>query len=393
MDPLSGRWSANGNPRLHSLGDEKGSWLFPILSMTDRLAGGQVQELQVLACRFIAKHPNSLVVDDLQIHRIGIAEVGNVAESFEVGLPQLLLLLEIESNHAATRPRRHIVGIYQNIAAGTEDGSVIAREGKDLLAIIHHSDNDVAELVLRSNQFNLIIPGKAQLGVCDNGLLLRELPGSGIGHFLVVLGMDRIGESQCTEHDQNAEKPHGIHGNLLKNISHVREQDEPEASGDCEIGIPVKSRNFDDPWQSGRRLVLKESRSPADHQFGQGNDTMLDDIQRLRNSPPLLQLLSHYAAQGKETWTNRLTHLDGVDPSELVKLHGELIAFSWADQNTGQVPCCYRVTASGLKAIQQVNGGVDDDGEVLPMPEKPEKSFPKFAKKKREKAEPVAEAA
>src|ERR1700677_1496929 len=67
----------------------------------------------------------------------------------------------------------------------------------------------------------------------------------------------------------------------------------------------------------------------------------------------------------------------GVAPSELSKLHGELIAFSWADQNTGQVPCCYRVTSSGLRAIQQVNGGVDDDGEVLSVPEKP---FPKFAK-------------
>ena len=116
---------------------------------------------------------------------------------------------------------------------------------------------------------------------------------------------------------------------------------------------------------------------------------MLDDIQRLRNNPNLLQLLSHYAAHGKETWTNRLMHLEGVEPSELVKLHGELIAFSWADQNTGQVPCCYRVTASGLKAIHLVNGGVDDDGEALPVPEKPEKSLPKFARKKREKAEPV----
>ena len=109
---------------------------------------------------------------------------------------------------------------------------------------------------------------------------------------------------------------------------------------------------------------------------------MLDDNQRLRNSPLLLQLLSHYAGLGKDAWHNRLMHLEGAAPSELVKLHGELIAFSWADQNTGQVPCCYRVTASGLRAIQQVNGGVDDDGDVI---EAPEKSFPKFVKKKREK--------
>jgi hypothetical protein len=116
---------------------------------------------------------------------------------------------------------------------------------------------------------------------------------------------------------------------------------------------------------------------------------MLDDMQRLRNNPALLQLLSHYAAQGKETWTNRLMDMDCVAPSELSKLHGELIAFSWADQNTGQVPCCYRVTSSGLRAIQQVNGGVDDDGEALPVPEK---SFPKFVKKKRQKAESMAAA-
>lgn len=81
---------------------------------------------------------------------------------------------------------------------------------------------------------------------------------------------------------------------------------------------------------------------------------MLDDIQRLCNSPPLLQLLPHYACHGKENWTNRLMDMDGVAASELSKLHGALIAFSWADQNTGQFPCCYRVTVSGLKAIQQV---------------------------------------
>jgi hypothetical protein len=111
---------------------------------------------------------------------------------------------------------------------------------------------------------------------------------------------------------------------------------------------------------------------------------MFDEIHRMRNNPHLLQLLNHYATLGKEAWHNRLMHLDGIETSELVKMHGELIAFSWADQNTGQVPCCYRVTSSGLRAIQQVNGGVGDDDEV---PEVPEKSFPKFAKKKREKNE------
>lgn len=68
-------------------------------------------------------------------------------------------------------------------------------------------------------------------------------------------------------------------------------------------------------------------------------------------------------------------------------LHGELIAFGWVDQNTGHVPCRYRVTSSGLRAIQQANGGGSDDGDV---PEVPEKSFPRFARKKRKKLEPVS---
>ena len=117
---------------------------------------------------------------------------------------------------------------------------------------------------------------------------------------------------------------------------------------------------------------------------------MLDDFQRLLSNSNLLQLLSHYATLGKEnreTWQPRLMQLDGVAAPEMVKLHGELIAFDWADQNTGHVPCCYRVTLNGLRAIKQVNGG-ETDGEELA--EISEKTFPKFAKKKREKAEPVA---
>ena len=76
---------------------------------------------------------------------------------------------------------------------------------------------------------------------------------------------------------------------------------------------------------------------------------MFDEIHQMRNNPHLLQLLNHYATLGKEAWHNRLMHLDGIETSELVKMHGELIAFSWADQDAGQVPCCYRVTSSGLR--------------------------------------------
>jgi hypothetical protein len=133
---------------------------------------------------------------------------------------------------------------------------------------------------------------------------------------------------------------------------------------------------------------VQENGSPADSLFGQEDHPMLDEIQRLRSNPLLLQLLQHYASVGKETWQNRLMAMEGVSASELVKFHGELVAFGWADQNTGQVPCCYRITSTGIRAIQQVNGGGIDDGDVAA--EVPEKTFPKFARKKREKRESVA---
>jgi hypothetical protein len=83
--------------------------------------------------------------------------------------------------------------------------------------------------------------------------------------------------------------------------------------------------------------------------------SMFDELDRLRTSPHLLELLSHYAclgAENRETWQGRLMHLEGVEPAALVKLHGELLAFGWVDQNTGQVPICYRITLAGLRAMR-----------------------------------------
>src|ERR1700733_547358 len=65
--------------------------------------------------------------------------------------------------------------------------------------------------------------------------------------------------------------------------------------------------------------------------------------------------LAHYARLGEaslENWQDRLMQMDGVTAAELSKLHGELIAFGWIEQNTGQVstlkpgavPSCYRIT-------------------------------------------------
>jgi hypothetical protein len=98
---------------------------------------------------------------------------------------------------------------------------------------------------------------------------------------------------------------------------------------------------------------------------------MFDEIDRLRSNSFLLQLLSHYAnlaAPDRLVWQDRLMAMDGVEAVEIAKLHGELIAFAWVEQNTGNtpvirvgaVPACYRVTPSGLRALQQVQAPEDE---------------------------------
>jgi hypothetical protein len=52
--------------------------------------------------------------------------------------------------------------------------------------------------------------------------------------------------------------------------------------------------------------------------------------------------------------------LDGVEARALVRLHGLLIAFGWAEQNTGHtpacqsrsVPTCYRETAASNRVLK-----------------------------------------
>ena len=67
---------------------------------------------------------------------------------------------------------------------------------------------------------------------------------------------------------------------------------------------------------------------------------MLEDLDHLRNDRHLMQLLSHYASLGaedREIWQGRLMFMQGVKPPQLVKLHGQLIAFTWVEQNTGEI--------------------------------------------------------
>ena len=65
--------------------------------------------------------------------------------------------------------------------------------------------------------------------------------------------------------------------------------------------------------------------------------------------------------------------LEGSEPRELVRLHGELLAHGWVEQNTGAslaqrpgtVPACYRVTAAGVRALRLASDGGAEGDEQL----------------------------
>jgi hypothetical protein len=92
---------------------------------------------------------------------------------------------------------------------------------------------------------------------------------------------------------------------------------------------------------------------------------MFDELERLREGKGLFDLLTHYhelAAIDRQVWQDRLAEMEGVPPRELVKLHGELLAYGWLEQNTGLTPVlrlgaaasCYRITTAGVRALKQV---------------------------------------
>ncbi len=95
---------------------------------------------------------------------------------------------------------------------------------------------------------------------------------------------------------------------------------------------------------------------------------MLDNLDRLRNDAHLLRLLGHYARLGEanpEVWHPRLKVMESEEQIDLVKLHGELIAFDYVDQNTGHTPCSYRLTRAGLKALREIENTADDEAGLV----------------------------
>lgn len=113
----------------------------------------------------------------------------------------------------------------------------------------------------------------------------------------------------------------------------------------------------------------------------------LDEMDRLRSNADLLGLLTHYARLAEahlEAWHDRLMHMEGIEPPQMARLHGELIAFAWVEQNTGQVPGGYRITLAGWRAMKQVEWQGNEE-------EAPKRiATPKFLRKKRRKSEAVA---
>jgi hypothetical protein len=90
---------------------------------------------------------------------------------------------------------------------------------------------------------------------------------------------------------------------------------------------------------------------------------MFDELDRLREVKPLQLLLLRYQELGtpdRQVWQDRVTELDGVEPEQLVRLHGELLAYGWLEQNTGltptlrrgAAPACYRISTAGIRALR-----------------------------------------
>ena len=102
---------------------------------------------------------------------------------------------------------------------------------------------------------------------------------------------------------------------------------------------------------------------------------MYNELERLRDNAPLQLLLGHYAEPGVAApgeWQDRAIELPGVESRLLSRLHGQLLAHGWVEQDTyhpsspGAQPyrTRYRITEPGLQASKQVLCG-QTQGDVL----------------------------
>jgi hypothetical protein len=96
-------------------------------------------------------------------------------------------------------------------------------------------------------------------------------------------------------------------------------------------------------------------------------------------------MLSNLGKPDRSIWQKRLNEMAGIDPKELSRLHGELIAFDWIEQNptrtisVGSIPAgIYRITAQGVRDLCQVPGV-----EHAEKPETPDRVRPVVRSRKR----------
>lgn len=92
--------------------------------------------------------------------------------------------------------------------------------------------------------------------------------------------------------------------------------------------------------------------------------TMLGPLELLRESLPLRELLAQYKSYREvhpgQEWHDRVMQLGTLEPPEISKMHGVLLANGWVDTrvaietfNTpGRLQSCYKITPDGVRALQ-----------------------------------------
>ena len=85
------------------------------------------------------------------------------------------------------------------------------------------------------------------------------------------------------------------------------------------------------PWQRRGRTGANQTDDGKPHRPEEvaptGTEALSDGWPRLREGEALARLLTHYADLGaadREAWQDRRMDLEGVEPRELVRLHGQL---------------------------------------------------------------------